>query len=296
MQNKICHILNYLSQNIRELLKPVFDTSDITEIRLRCGKPLVVCKGRQSFAVSRDRRLISDYTKGYIVTPDDVKFTFKSACENSVYAHLEEIRQGFITIKGGHRAGFCGRGIMDGGRLENFRDISSINIRVAHEVKGFADFVMPHILSGSTIDSTLVIAPPLMGKTTMLRDMTRQISDLGIKVGLVDERGEIAALYKGEAQNDIGLHTDIIENTPKQLAVVMLLRTMAPQVIVTDEVATEEEVKALLYAQGTGVSLVASAHGESLEEVMDREVLKPLFRAKAFKKAVLLNKGVVQAI
>ncbi len=296
MQSRIYNILNYLPIHIRELLKPVFDTTDITEIRLRIGCPLVVGVGKENHTVSTMRGLTDNYAQGYMVSNEDVKHTFRNVCENSIYAHLDEIRQGFVTINGGHRVGFCGRGIMDGGKIENFRDISSINIRVAHQVKGFADFVMPHISDGKRIESTLVIAPPLMGKTTLLRDMTRQISNLGIKVGLVDERGEIAALYKGEAQNDIGIHTDVIENAPKQLATLMLLRTMSPQVIVTDEVATDEEVKALLYAFGTGVTLIASTHGESLDEVKRREVLKPLFRAEVFKKAVLPSQGVVQAI
>ena len=291
LDNRVYEILDYMPVHVKCMFKNVFDISCCTveEIRIRIGKPIVACIMGENYAVLPDGTLSPKLTAGYLASSADVKSIFQAMCENSVYAYLEEIRQGFLTIKGGHRVGFSGRVVTDGADITNFREISSLNIRIAHEIIGAADPIMPQIMPDGRVRSTLVIAPPLAGKTTLLRDITRQISNRGVKVALVDERGELAAMYQGEAQNDVGVQTDVMENAPKRLAIIMMLRAMAPQVIVTDEVATAEEVSALLSAAGTGVSILASTHGSSLDEVRRRGVLAPLFSANIFEQVIVLQ-------
>lgn len=291
MYGKEKEILGYMPSKLHEVLSRVFENCiDVQEIRLRSSRPLVISSGGGSFFVRPDGSLTKSEC-GYIfkLTAGDIERVFRAVCENSIYAHIEEIKQGFITIRGGHRVGFVGRALCDNGTISNLKEINSINIRIAHEVKGASDKVIDRIISRCGIESTLVISPPLIGKTTMLRDITRQISNIGVKVGVTDDRGEIAAMYKGEPQNDVGINTDVIENAPKSEAIVMLLRSMAPQVIVSDEIATERDSNAILLASGCGVSIIASAHGRSLESIRERRVIKPLFDAGVFTRAVVLS-------
>jgi stage III sporulation protein AA len=157
------------------------------------------------------------------VEPSDTQRIFRAVCENSVYAFSEDIRQGFVTIRGGRRVRITGRAVMEGGRIENFREISSVNIRVAHEVIGAANYIIEDVVTPGGIVNTLLVAPPMGGKTTVLRDLARQISDMGIKTAIADERGELAALFRGVPQNNVGVQTDVIENAPKADAAIMLL-------------------------------------------------------------------------
>ncbi len=292
MNNRLAEVLNYMPEHLKKILAKTFsDTGDsVQEIRIRNSLPLIIGTQKGSFAVLPDGKISPAVGGAYIVGTSDIQRIFKAVCENSIYAFSEDIRQGFVTIRGGHRVGLTGRASVYDGRLENFREISSISIRVAKEVIGAANDIVDKVLLPDRILNTLIVAPPMGGKTTVLRDLARQISDRGIKTAIVDERGELASIFHGVPQNNVGVQTDVIENISKAEGTVMLLRTMSPQLIITDEIATAEDSAALIQCFGTGVSVVASAHGRSAEEVMKREVLKPLFGGIGFKQIVVLSK------
>lgn len=292
-ENRVFEILNYMPDNLKPTLQRMLELSagNLEEVRLRIGRPLIVGTSGGNYAVGADGSLSENIAGAYEVTEADVRRIFQAVCENSVYAYIDEIRQGFVTIRGGHRVGFAGRAVANGGKVENFREISSLNIRVAREVLGAADSIMKDIYAERGVVNTLLVAPPLVGKTTMLRDIARQISDSGIKVGIADDRGEIAAMYHGVPQNNVGLQTDVLDGAPKAEAVVMLLRSMAPQVIISDEISTARDAEALSQAFGTGVGVIASAHGGSFEEVISRELLRPLFGNGGFRQVIVLSRG-----
>ena len=292
MDKRLEEILNYLPVNIRCMLQKVFEhTGDtVQEIRIRNRLPLIIETQNGSFAVLPDGNISPAVGGAYIVETSDIQKIFRGICENSVYAFSEEIRQGFVTIRGGHRIGITGRAVTNGHTIETFRDISSINIRIAREVIGSANLIIDHVLSQSGVKNTLLVAPPMGGKTTILRDLARQISDRGIKTAIADERGEIASLFRGVPQNNVGVQTDVMENVPKAEAALMLLRTMSPQLIVTDEISTKSDAEALLQCFGMGVSVVASTHGDTADEVLNRDFLKPLLGGMGFRQIIVLKK------
>jgi len=281
MNDKMSQILNYIPLNLREnIAKAIENLQNIEEIRFRAGK------------------LVSIFSNGKLlhidITADltDVKSIFNAVCEHSVYAYLEEIKQGFITIKGGHRVGICGRVVTHNGVIENVKDISGLNFRVASEIIGCADEMIKHIADTENhrIKSTLIISPPLCGKTTMLRDAVRQCSNLGFNVSVVDCRGEIAAVYNGIQQNDLGENTDVLDGCPKAAGMMMLLRSMSPQILVTDEIITDDDVFAVSQALAGGVSVIATVHGDKIEDVSENPRFLPLFGKCGFKNIVLLSR------
>lgn len=292
-ENRVFEILAYMPDNLKAVMQRVLELSadSLEEVRFRMGRPLIVGTSGGNLAVKADGTLSESINGAYEVTEGDIHRIFQAICENSVYAYIDEIRQGFITIRGGHRVGFAGRAAAPSGRVENFREISSLNFRVAREVIGAADDIINDIYAEKGVVNTLLVAPPLVGKTTMLRDIARQISNSGIKVGIADDRGEIAAMYHGAMQNDVGLQTDVIDGAPKAESVIMLLRSMAPQVIISDEIATSADVEAISQAFGTGVGVIASAHGGSFEEVASRNLLQPLFAEGGFGQVIVLSRS-----
>lgn len=292
VNQRIMDAIAYLPCSIREKIKKLVtdDWVEIEEIRIRAGEPLSVGIWGESCFITPSGGITNYENKSYHISAEEVQSAFSAICENSVYAYMEEIRQGFITLKGGSRVGICGKAVVENGKVKTFREISSLNFRIANQIVGIADGIIDEIICGTEVKSTLIIAPPQMGKTTVLRDVARQISNRGFKVGIADDRGELAAMYKGVPQNDVGAQTDVIDNAPKSEAIEMLLRTMSPRVIVTDEIVCEKDVKAILKAVGTGVSVIATTHGDSIEEVRKRNILKPLFAGNVFSKAILIKR------
>lgn len=291
-QPRILEILPYLPRGIRRQMEKTVLSQwlEIEEIRLRANAPLTLGVCGESCFVTETGGITNHESDAYRVTQEEVQSAFLAICENSVYAHMEEIRQGFLTLKGGHRVGICGKAVVEEGKIRTFREVSSLNFRIAREVLGVADHIMDGIVQGTQVKSTLIISPPQTGKTTLLRDVTRQISNRGFKTGVADDRGELGAMYGGVLQNDLGAQTDLIDNAPKAEAISLLLRTMSPKVIVSDEIACESDVNAIRLAHGTGVSIIATTHGSSLAEVRQREVLKPLFADGVFRQAILLRR------
>lgn len=190
--------------------------------------------------------------------------------------------------------GVIGKAILEQDRVKNLQYISSVNIRVAHEVIGCADKVFPYITKDRQICHTLIISPPCCGKTTLIRDLIRQVSDgnayvRGCSVGVVDERSELGGCYLGVAQNELGMRTDILDGCPKAQGMLMLIRSMAPQVIAVDEIGAPEDIRAMEYAMQCGCTLIASVHGRDMEEVSEKPVLSELVRRKRFERYVVLE-------
>ncbi len=265
-----------IAGRIREACK---ENAAIREIRLRADAPPVVIT---------DKTLVIE---GTLVSACSIQRTAQRMCQNSVYARQEELKNGFVILPGGHRAGFGGRTVTENGQVRTLTEISSVNLRIAHEIIGAADSVIPALLHGNDVYNTLIVSPPGAGKTTLLRDIARQMGSekYGFRVGIADERGEIAAMYRGTPQNDIGIFTDVYDGCPKAQAMQMLLRGMSPRIVITDELGGEEDeraVRALVYA---GVRVICSLHGAGREDALARPGIGALLRAGIFKKVVTLG-------
>ena len=276
-------ILNYMPARIREeILKN--NLQNIEEIRLRVGRPIAI-KMEKEIAIIE-----------HIVTIEEILETFEKICENSVYSYKKQICEGFITINGGHRVGITGNCVFEEGEVKNINYISSLNFRIAREKLGCANEIIKEVINqqNNTVYNTLIVSSPGAGKTTMLRDLIRQISNRGKTCGIVDERGEIAAMYKGVPQNDVGILTDVISNVSKSKGMNMLVRSMAPQVICCDEIGSKEDVDAINYAICSGVKGIFTAHGASLNELMLSIEVRKLINSYIIEKIIFLdefNKG-----
>ena len=276
-------ILNYMPARIREeILKN--NLQNIEEIRVRVGRPIAI-KMEKEIAIIE-----------HIVTIEEILETFEKICENSVYSYKKQICEGFITINGGHRVGITGNCVFEEGEVKNINYISSLNFRIAREKLGCANEIIKEVINqqNNTVYNTLIVSSPGAGKTTMLRDLIRQISNRGKTCGIVDERGEIAAMYKGVPQNDVGILTDVISNVSKSKGMNMLVRSMAPQVICCDEIGSKEDVDAINYAICSGVKGIFTAHGASLNELMLSIEVRKLINSYIIEKIIFLdefNKG-----
>ena len=290
-------IINSLSLNLRDKIKNI-QGENIEEIRLRINKPLIINESQKDYFYNeKTKKLDTNVDKAYIVTKEDLDQTFQIICKYSIHSFIDDIKKGFITLRGGHRVGIVGKAIVENGKVENIKHISSLNIRISKEVKNCSNKVMDHIIKNYTkINNTLIISPPQCGKTTLLRDIVRNLSNgmenynfKGINVALIDERNEIAGSYLGIPQMDVGIRTDIIETCPKDVGIMMVLRSMSPNVIVTDEIGTEKDIKALYTALNGGVGLITTVHGDSIEDIKNRKELKNLLDEELFKKVILLS-------
>lgn len=236
------------------------------EIRIRTDRPVSLRKGADLFYLNRDGSLTSSVSQAIILSREEMEQILLNASRFSVYAAEEQISQGYLTLTGGHRIGICGEVIMRNGRIQGIRRISSYNIRIAREVRGCAEPVYPLLWEREAFLDTLILSPPGLGKTTLLRDLIRLISDGdGIHgprtVGLADERGEVAACINGVPQNDIGKNTDVMDGGSKTDTMMMLLRTMAPQVLAADEAGGEADIRIFEQAKKWGTALLTTAHG-----------------------------------
>lgn len=293
-REEICRVLSVRLRKIMEQVSVGFDR--LQEIRIRTGSPLTVVYDGTEYYVEENGNLTRGRRHPYEVSRGEVKETMEFISNYSLYAFEEELRQGFITIQGGHRVGVAGKVILEGERIKNIRHISFINIRLAHQVIGCADAVLPCILGEESIYHTLIISPPRCGKTTLLRDLIRQLSNgdqnqKGLNVGVVDERSELAACYQGTPQNDLGIRTDVLDCCPKKEGMLMLVRSMSPHIIAVDEIGFREDVEAMEYVMSCGVKLLTTVHGRSLEEIRQKPVLGRLIRENRFQRYIVLSSG-----
>lgn len=285
----------YISSSIRNL--PVNKQNKLEEIRLRAQSAVMLSTGEGQVFLGCDGKIVSNSEEALFVSAADISKTLEMMCEFSVYAFGEDIKNGFITLKGGHRVGISGRAVTDTGNIKTLKDISSLNIRISKEVIGCADKVIRYIIKDSkSIYNTLIISPPKCGKTTILRDITRLLSDgsreldiLPQKVSLVDERSEIAACYKGIPQNHVGISTDVLDGCPKQEGMLMMLRSMSPEVIVTDEIGSTGDYEAIQNIYNAGVSLVTTAHGYNISQLKSRKEVLRLIEDHFFDRFIVLD-------
>lgn len=284
------YILNALPRQIANEIIQVFSTyssliNTLQEIRIRVSKPIIL------------KQRNSDIVLQHIVTNEELLHILERFCENSIYAYKNQICEGFLTIKGGHRIGITGSCVIENGKIINIKYVSSLNIRIAREVKGCSNAIINEIIDtdNQTILNTLLVSPPGKGKTTMLRDLVRQISNginerkfKGKIVGLIDERGELAACYRGIPQNDVGIRTDVIENVSKEKGVEILLRSMAPEIIACDEIGTHEDVQAIEKMLISGVKGLFTMHGNNMEDIKKNIEINKLIEENQIEKIIVL--------
>lgn len=285
-------VLKIFSPDLRGLLGKIpLEFDKLLEIRLRVNGPLIVIEDNEEYMIGIDGGICTCIDEAYIVTARDIRETMALVSDYSVYAYEDDIRQGFITIKGGHRVGIAGKIVLEGTVIRTIQYISFMNIRLAHQIKGCADKVMPYIFEKGRICHTLIVSPPCCGKTTLLRDMIRQVSERekGMSIGVVDERSEIAACYLGVPQNDLGIRADVLDGCPKAKGMLMLLRSMSPQLIAVDEIGSREDMEAIEYVIHCGCKLLATVHGNSVDDLMQKPVLGKLVKARIFERYIVLS-------
>ncbi len=294
------NILPYLPPEIKILLGvlPTKTVCELEEIRLRASKPLIIQCRSHDYIISSNGKVQDHENNAFIVRQEHIKRAVELISHNSIYAFQEELKNGFITIKGGHRIGIAGRTVIEGKTVKNIKDISGLNFRISKEVPGCSDKYVKHLIDQNMqIMNTLIVSPPGCGKTTMLRDLARIFSHgkkeyglSGVRVGIVDERSEIAACFKGVAQHDVGIRTDVLDGCPKSVGMVMMLRSMSPDVIITDEIGNEGDRDAVLQVINAGVKIVSAAHGYSISELKTRREVLELIDMKVFERFVVLSK------
>lgn len=270
----------------------------LEELRLREARPLhLVLSGAETFLTS-DGTLTPDPAQAEHATHDDLLRTFQLLAQGSVYAWEDEVRNGFLTIRGGHRVGLAGRAVTEQNQIRTLKHVSSLNIRIAREVPGAASALLPRLVQRGRLLSTLLISPPQAGKTTLLRDLVRQVSTgvpainlRGCKVGLVDERSEVAGCYAGVPQRDVGPRTDVLDACPKAEGMMLLIRAMSPAVVAVDEIGRPADAAAVMEALHAGVAVLATAHGDSLEEICRRPALAELLAAGAFQRVAVIGRS-----
>lgn len=277
-------VFSILPQNIQLYLRKLPNIDRLQEIRIKALRPVII-------NIDNNEKILD-------LVPDieDLRSIIQRTSNYSLYAFEEEIRQGFITIKGGHRVGICGKCIIEDNKVKTIKNISSVNIRVSKEVIGCSDKIMPFLAGKDGILNTIIISPPKCGKTTMLRDMARNISSgmkalkiNGQKVCIIDERSELAACSGGIPQMDVGIRTDVLDNCLKSEGIMMAIRSMSPDVIICDEIGTYKDMESILSALSCGVNLITTIHGSGLEDFHDRLVFKDLAANHVFKRAVILS-------
>lgn len=283
-------IIEYFPDKLQNILLEKIKANEdkLEEIRIRNQRPIILKFNSEEVVVE------------YIVNSEEIKSILQLICENSIYSYQKQISSGFITLQGGHRVGLVGSCVIENNKIININYINSFNFRIARQVIDCSNDILKHILDieKNSVFNTLIISPPGCGKTTLIRDIARQVSSgnseynfKGITVGIVDERSEIASLYKGVTQNDVGIRTDVIENVSKSIGIKILVRSMAPKVIIADEIGSLDDIDAINYALCSGCKGIFTAHGSSLEDIYKNPVLKNLIDAHVFQRLIFLDEN-----
>lgn len=259
--------------------------AQLEEIRLRLNKP-----------VELNFHEKIEWIDEIIFTEKDSIYLLNQLSEHSLYRLEDELREGYITVSGGHRVGLAGEVTTVNGKIKQLQHITFFNIRIAREIKQIAAPIISYIKNDNSYYNTLIIGPPQTGKTTIIRDIARLIGDRKDhynpqKVGIIDERSEIAASINGVPQHNVGLRTDVMDACPKVAGMMMMIRSMSPDVLVVDEIGKEDDVNALMEAVFAGVTIICTAHGSSMEELKRRPSMRPLFENYVFGRMIILQKN-----
>ena len=285
-------ILAMLANNIRELFKSCnMSFDELKEIRMRIGQPLLLLYQNREYFLLETGGFGIEAKQVHIVTREEMQETMEYISNYSLYAYENEIKQGFLTVQGGHRVGIAGKVVIEQGIVKRISQIGMLNIRLSHEKKGCSKDILPLLKEQDDFCHTLIISPPGGGKTTVLRDLIRALSSEKEKmtVGVVDERSELAACYMGVPQNDIGVRSDVLDGCPKAEGMLMLVRSMAPDVIAVDEIGSPEDARSILYAINSGCGILATIHGSSVEDYLNKISLNELVINNVFERIIYLS-------
>ena len=286
-------ILTNFNPFIRTALIKIPDKikNNIQEICIRINSSIIIFTQNKSYFVGKNGEITPEDPKNLLISQNDILETMKILCNFSIYSYQNQIKEGFITLKGGHRVGISGTAVINNNEIINISDISSINFRISREVLGCSDRIFDKF--GLDIGGTLIIGPPSSGKTTILRDIARKLStsfeaDKLIKVSIIDERREIAASYQGIPQRDIGF-SDVLSGFPKAEGIIRAIRTLSPKIIICDEIGGVEDAEAIKKSLNSGVGIIASIHAKSTDEMANSFRIKNILSSGAIKRAVLLD-------
>ena len=289
------YILKCLPTQLAKLILE-HNIQKLEEIRIRANKPVILKLGQVEIVLS------------YTITTNEIIGILQNICNNSIYTYQNQICNGFITLPGGNRVGIAGNVVIKDGQVSNISYIYSLNFRISHQINGASDNILKYVLDteNNTIFNTLIVSPPGAGKTTMIRDLAKRISNgineinfRGLDVSIIDERGEIAAMTKGITFNDVGIRTDVLDNVPKSIGIRMAVRSMAPKVIIADEIGNKDDVNIINYAICSGVKCIFTAHGSDMEDLLKNNEINKIINLQLFSKIIFLDekqKGKIQNV
>ncbi len=285
MKNKGCskgivELYPYIKEEWRSLIEkqPKELLKNAMELRFRMGKGCSISCREGNYTVD-----------GISISQADMDFMLEKVFRGGAYQFETQMENGYIPLPGGHRVGLCGTYVVDEKGIVRIRDLSSLNFRICRNVKGIAESLFPKLLCDDKFCSTLIVSEPCGGKTTILSDLVRILSEKGYRSAVVDERGEIGAVFQGVAQKDLGALADVLDGYPKPYGMMIALRTLSPQVLVCDEIGTAEETERMLEAMNAGVPVLVTAHAKDEEELFNRPQIKRLLDAGAISKVVLMK-------
>lgn len=279
------YILKCLPTQLAKLILE-HNIQKLEEIRIRANKPVILKLGQVEIVLS------------YTITTNEIIGILQNICNNSIYTYQNQICNGFITLPGGNRVGIAGNVVIKDGQVSNISYIYSLNFRISHQINGASDNILKYVLDteNKTIFNTLIVSPPGAGKTTMIRDLAKRISNgineinfRGLDVSIIDERGEIAAMTKGITFNDVGIRTDVLDNVPKSIGIRMAVRSMAPKVIIADEIGNKDDVNIINYAICSGVKCIFTAHGSNMEDLLKNNEINKIINLQLFSKIIFLD-------
>ena len=279
------YILKCLPTQLAKLILE-HNIQKLEEIRIRANKPVILKLGQVEIVLN------------YTITTNEIIGILQNICNNSIYTYQNQICNGFITLPGGNRVGIAGNVVIKDGQVSNISYIYSLNFRISHQINGASDNILKYVLDteNNTIFNTLIVSPPGAGKTTMIRDLAKRISNgineinfRGLDVSIIDERGEIAAMTKGITFNDVGIRTDVLDNVPKSIGIRMAVRSMTPKVIIADEIGNKDDVNIINYAICSGVKCIFTAHGSNMEDLLKNNEINKIINLQLFSKIIFLD-------
>lgn len=288
--------LSSVSPRLRKILSGLsYEIKNTTyEIRMRSERPLTLIGKYGTVFIFENSTCTGKYSKDCVkVSAEEIKDTFNRVCSYSIHTFQRSINNGYIPMQNGNRAGVCGTAVCDKDNVVNVKDITSLNLRISKQIIGSADDILP-IFEEST-GGVIIVGTPNSGKTTVLRDLIRQLSSgksgKYYKVCAIDDRREISAVCDGIVTNDIGITCDILDSYPTAKAIDIAVRTLSPDIIACDEISTEEEVAAITKGVNCGVRFIVTMHAGNYEELLERKQLEELLETRSFAKVILLGTG-----